>query len=279
MEDLKDRVAVITGGATGIGKALALGLSAQGMRVVIASTSRERLEAAVAEITATGADARAIVCDVTDRDAVRRLASEVEEAMGPVDLLCANAGATTFGDYLDLQDSDWDWMIDLVLRGAANCVQAFYPRMAARGSGHIMLTGSQTAYAPDWVLGHGPYVAAKAAVHAMAAALRAEAVEHGVEVSLLVPAATRTDVQEGARSRPARYGVSEKGRMRMRADAPKGDPAFLAYLEPTEVAARAIAGIRTNSAIIVTHAGMKPLADDYLDRIRDAYAAAARFEG
>ncbi|MBG6120054.1 MULTISPECIES: SDR family NAD(P)-dependent oxidoreductase [unclassified Sphingobium] len=279
MDGLKDKVAVITGGATGIGKALALALAAEGMKVVIASTSRERLDLAAAEIATAGGEVRALLCDVTDREAVRRLAADAQAAFGPVDLLCANAGTTTAGSYLDHDDADWDWMIDLVLRGVTHCVQAFYPAMAARGSGHILITGSQTAYAPDWVLNHGPYVAAKAAVHALAVALRPEAAEHGVGVSLLVPAATRTDVREGARSRPERYGPSgSRGTMAMRADAPKPLAGYPGYLDAEEVAARAIAGIKANDPIIVTHAGMKPLTDEYLGRIQAAYDAAVRFQ-
>jgi len=274
--DVAGKVAVITGGATGIGKALAQGLVARGASVVIASTSRERLDAAAAEI---GGAVRAVVCDVTDRAAVRRLAEEAEAAFGPVDIVCANAGATTFGPFVDVAESDWDWMIDLVLKGVAHCIQEFYPKMVARGSGHIMLTGSQTAYAPDWVLGHGPYVAAKGAVHALAFQLRPEAAEHGVEVSLLVPAATHTDVQQGSRSRPARYGTSERGKMWMREGGAAPDPAWPMYLSAEEVAARAIAGIEANAALIATHAGMKPVVEDYFARILAAYDAAAAFGG
>lgn len=281
MEGLKDKTAVITGGATGIGKALALALAAESMRIVIASTNEARLRAAAQEIgRTTGATIRWVVCDVADREAVRRLAAEVEAEFGGTDLLCANAGVTTSGPFLDHRDADWDWVMDVVLKGVTNCIQAFYPTMAARGSGHIVVTGSQTGYAPDWVLGHGPYVAAKAAVHALALALRPEAAGHGVGVTLLVPAGTHTDMlTDGERSRPADLGAPLGGGMTIRADAPQGAPGYPFLLSPEEVAARAVAGIKADLPIVVTHASMRPLAEEYCARILSAYDAAARFEG
>jgi short-subunit dehydrogenase len=238
------------------------------MDVVIASSNVEKLNAAAARLRDTAERrVQALRCDVSDRDQVRDLADRVEAEFGRVDLLCANAGATTRGEYVDHRDEDWDWALAVNLRGVTNCIQAFYPAMAARGEGAILITGSQTAFAPDWVLGHGPYVAAKAAVHALALALRAEAAERGVDVSLLVPAATQTDIAQNARRVPA-----DSGAMRMRADAPSGLPPL--YLSAEEVAARAISGLKANDPIIVTHAGMRPLAQDYCDRIMAAYTIA-----
>jgi len=278
MRILNGKVAVVTGGATGIGKALALALAGEGMAVAIASTNIERLEAAATEIRAAGGAVATYVCDVTDRGAVRNLAASVTRGLGAPDLVCANAGVTTFGPFLDHADADWDWVIDVVLRGVTNCVQAFYPLLAEKRAGHLMITGSQTAYCPDWVLQHGPYVAAKGAVHALALALRAEAAELGVEVSLLVPAATRTDVSLSARSRPGRYGSGLVGQVRMREDAPKMLDQYPMFIEAEEAARRAIHGVKTNAAITVTHPGMKPLVDDYLERIAAAYDLAANYD-
>jgi len=273
LENLNGKRSLITGGATGIGRALAQQLATEGMQVVIASTSRERLDRAVDELRASGATASAIQCDVADRNAVRDMAAEA----GPIDLLIANAGVTTAGPLHEHRDGDWDWVLDVTLRGVTNCIQAFYPAMAERGSGHIVLVGSQTAFAPDWALDHGPYTAAKAAVHAMAFALRAEAARHGIGVTLLVPAHTLTDVLEGDRSRQAKYGASCPGQVSIRKDAPAPLSDHPLSLSADEVARRAIAGIRANAAVVATHAGMKPLTQDYFDRILAAYDEAARF--
>ena len=277
MKDLQGKTALVTGGATGIGKALARELAQAGMTVTIASTNAGRLDAAAAELRGDGLEIFPAVCDVADRDAVEALARALEARHGPLDLLCANAGVTTFGPFVDHRSGDWDWVTDVVFKGVANCVQAFYPGMVARKSGHIMLTGSQTALAPDWVLQHGPYIAAKAAVHALAFSLRPEAAEHGVGVTLFVPAATETDVEKGQRSRQQRYGEALQGEVKLRADAPPPLADYPFFLSAEDAAARAIQGIRDNAAIVVTHAGMKPLVADWFDRVLAAYDAAAAF--
>src|SRR5215204_4581467 len=120
MEDLAGKTAVITGGASGIGKEIATALACEGMRIVIASTNQARLQAAAEEIGQTGATIRAIVCDVADREAVRQLAAQVESEFGGTDLLCANAGVTTSGEYLAHREADWDWVMGVVLGGVAN---------------------------------------------------------------------------------------------------------------------------------------------------------------
>jgi len=264
--------AVVTGGSSGIGFALASALAKQGMNIVLSSANPARLEAAAQTLRAAGAKIVAIPCDVADRAAVRGLAAQAKAAFGQVDLLCANAGATTFGRYDAHRDEDWDWAIDVNLRGVTNCIQAFYPEMVARGGGTIMLTGSQTSLAPDWVLGHGPYVAAKGAVLALALALRAEARHHNVAVSLLLPAATQTNVSESARLVPPGEGT-----ITMNENFPAPDPAYPFMLSPAEVAARAIAGLRENRPIIATHAGMRPAVEFYCKNLLAAYDKAARY--
>lgn len=273
MEKFSGKRALITGGATGIGRALALALADEGMDIVIASQNGGRLEAAAELIRARGASVKTIVCDVSDRAAVHEMAREA----GPVDLLCANAGVTTTGSYLEHRDEDYDWIKNVVYSGVTNCIQAFYPGMCQRGSGHIQITGSQTAYSPNWFLGHGPYVPAKAAVHALALALRAEAAEHGVEVSLLVPAYTETDIVGSERARPESLGTALGGQIIETFDHGKPLPDFPYTLSAEEAAARAIAGIRANAALIPTHAAMKPLAEFYFNQILAAYDEAAKF--
>lgn len=273
MREFRGKRALITGGATGIGRALAMALAREGMEIVLASTNATRLETARAEIAAAGGAVQVVQCDVADRAAVRAMA----EATLPIDLLCANAGVTTCGPYLDHRDEDYDWTLGVVLNGVTNCIQAFYPAMAARRSGHILITGSQTALAPDWVVGHGPYVAAKAAVHALAFALRPEAEAHGVGITLLVPSGTETDILHSERARPARFGTSLGGTLALREGAPLPAPDHPMTLQPEEVAERAIAGIRANAALVATHAGMKPVVQDHFDRVLAAYDAAAMF--
>jgi NAD(P)-dependent dehydrogenase (short-subunit alcohol dehydrogenase family) len=266
------KAAVVTGGGSGIGLALARALADQGCRVMIASRDAAKLEAAAASI---GPGVLAQACDVADRAQVRALAERATAEFGRVDLVCANAGSTSVGRLLDHGDEDWDWAMGVNLGGAAHCVQAFYPAMAARRSGTIMITGSQTSLPPDWVRNHGPYVAAKAGVMALATMLRAEAAEHGVKVSLLIPAGTETEIFSTWRRIPTETPV-EIGPYEER-PAPRMDLPF--FLKPEEVAARALEGLARDAPIIVTHAGMKPLVEDWCRRILSAYDEAEAFAG
>jgi NAD(P)-dependent dehydrogenase (short-subunit alcohol dehydrogenase family) len=266
------KTVVITGGATGIGRGLALAFADQGMNVVLASTSEERLAKAVDLVRSRGGSAISIVCDVADRAAVRDLADQAVAKFGAVHVICANAAITTGGPFLNHRDEDWDWVYDVVLRGVTNCVQAFYPLLAAQREGHILLTGSQAGLVPDWVLGHGPYTSAKAGVTALAVALRPEAIDHNVGVSLLIPAGTETDISLSARSRQERYGKSADGEMRPRPGAPEPIEGSKFWLTPDEVAAQVVAELPGNPAFIVTHPGLKPIVADYFGRILAAYS-------
>ena len=264
-----DQVAVVTGGASGIGLSLAQRLAKEGMHVAIASTNAAKLAKAAESLgAASGREVATFVCDVADRAQVQALAEQVKARFGRTDLLCANAGATSLGTYLDHRSADWDWAIDINLGGVTHCIEAFYPDMAARRSGTILITGSQTSLVPDWVLGHGPYVPAKAGVLALAFALRAEAAAYGVKVSLLLPAATETTIAETGRRVPP-----DRGEMVVREGLPNPLPPF--FLTPDEVAARAVSGLKADAPLIVTHAGMRPLVEDYFNRILAAYDSAA----
>lgn len=269
MTDWNGKVAVITGASTGIGLELARGLAREGMNLVLAARSEDRLRTAAQTISReTGVKVLAVPCDVADRTQVQALAKAAEAEFGAVDMVCANAGATTAGLFEDHRPEDWDWALGINLLGVTHCVEAFYPAMVARGSGTLMLTGSQTTLVPDWVLGHGPYAAAKAGVFALAFGLRAEAALRGVNVSLLLPAATETEIAATARQVPEGIGT-----MVVREGLPTPNAPF--FLSPGEVAARAIDGLKRNLPLIATHAGMRPLVEDYFARILEAYDDAA----
>lgn len=270
------KTAVITGGATGIGRALASVLASKRMNIVLASTNPDRLEQAASELRKQGAKVLCVPCDVADRSAVRELATRTIEAFGSVQLLCANAGVTTSGPFLDHRDEDWDWVYDVVLRGVTNCIQAFYPVMAKAGEGQIMITGSQAGLLPDWTLGHGPYTSAKAAVTALGVALRPEAAEHGVGVTVMIPAATESDILQSSRTRPERFGGAAArqtlhNELAMREGAPPPSDASKFYMTAAEVAEIVVSKLPENPAFIATHACMKPVVEEYFERILAAY--------
>ena len=258
-----NKVAIITGGASGIGLAIALELAKDHAKICIASTNRKRLDEASAKIVLAGGECLAVECDVSSKASVEALRDEVETALGPVDLLFCNAGVTTGGPYLNHRPEDWDWVYGVVLGGVTNCVQVFYPEMCERKSGQIILTGSQAGMVPDWFTLHGPYTGAKAAVHALGTALRPEAAEHNVGITVVIVAGTLTDITKSERSRPEKFGEA------LVVDGMKKREARRIPAE--EVAQRTLRGVMENAAFVATHPELKTLTKEYFDRILAAY--------
>jgi NAD(P)-dependent dehydrogenase (short-subunit alcohol dehydrogenase family) len=263
MKELRHKVALITGGATGIGLALALELAKEPMKIVIASTNKQNLEEAAKKIREAGAiDVLQVVCDVSDRSSVENLRKEATEKFDFVDLLVCNAGVTTSGPFVDHRKEDWSWVYDVVLHGTVYCIQLFYPDMVKRKSGHIVLVGSQAGMAVDWVTLHGPYTSAKAAVMALGASLRTEAADHGVGVSNIIVAGTQTEIMKCERSRPERYGEPLKVDIKKRE---------ARRIPPQDVAEMIVRGIKEDKAWVATHPELKSLTEGYFGRILASY--------
>lgn len=262
------KLAVITGGATGIGREIAGALLDDGARVIIASTNEERLRAAVETLAPRG-DVDYRVLDVGDAGAVEQMVGGLWDSLGPIDLFVANAGVTTTGPYFEHRREDWDWVLGVNLQGVVNCVQAVYPRMIARAEGQLVLTGSQVGMVPNWIFEHGPYVPAKAAVHALGAGLRAEGKEHGIKVSVFLPAGVTSDILQSERSRPEGLGTPLNGYKRK---------TEVRRIGPEEAAARFVDGVRNDAPWIVTHAENKERTREYFAEILAAFDTAAAFE-
>src|SRR5262249_989812 len=129
MTEITGRNALVTGGGSGIGRGLALALANAGACVAVADIRMQCAEAVVQEIRAANGVAIAVQCDVCDRDSVRRMKAGITQSLGPVSLLFANAGATSFERLPEMSDDDIDWIIQVNLLGVTNCLMAFYPDM------------------------------------------------------------------------------------------------------------------------------------------------------
>ncbi len=202
MKELDGRVAVITGGASGMGLAFAHRFAAAGMKVVIADIEVPALEAAVDGLREAGADVLGVRCDVSDAGSVHDLAAAVDEAHGAAHVLCLNAGVAST-DTLDQSSlADWEWILGVNLMGIVHGLDAFLPGILARDEGHVVVTASvagHTAYP-----GLGPYSATKHAAVAIAETLQNELTASGSSVgaTALCPGFVRTGIFTSERNRP-----------------------------------------------------------------------------
>jgi NAD(P)-dependent dehydrogenase (short-subunit alcohol dehydrogenase family) len=174
MTRIGPHAALVTGGGSGIGRALARALAAEGAAVVVADILQERADSVAAEIASSGGSALAVACDVSDRASVREARSKANAAFGSVSLLFANAGVTSVEALADLSADHFDWITEVNLWGVSNCLQEFLPDMIAARAGHVMATASTAGLIPTWLPYHVPYTAAKAGVIGMMLNLRAE---------------------------------------------------------------------------------------------------------
>jgi len=150
IEDLDGRVAVVTGGASGIGLAMGEAFLKAGMTVVLSDVDEPALEREVARLSVTFSDQiRGQVCDVTDNDAVVELANSVRDRHGPVHVLCNNAGVAPAAPILQSTPSQWKWTFDINVQGVAHGVLAFVPQMVEAGIGHVVNTASQAGLATN----------------------------------------------------------------------------------------------------------------------------------
>src|SRR5690606_38796357 len=178
--------ALVTGGARGLGRTMALALAEAGADVALAGRTLSSLEETAREIAdATGRRVKAFSADVTKADDVERLAKEVPEALGPIDILVNNAGNNIRGSVEELTEADWDSVIDTNLKGPFLCSRAIGPGMAKRGWGRIINLGSILSYIA--LPGRAPYASAKAGVTALTRVLALEWAGTGVTVNAICP--------------------------------------------------------------------------------------------
>lgn len=179
------RVAIVTGGGSGIGAALVRALAARGAAVVIADIDKAAAEAVAGSVVAAAGRVSTTVLDVRDAGAVSVLVQEVAAEHGKLDLIFNNAGIAVGGQVDELTLDHWNRVIDVNLRGVVHGVHAAYPLMLRQGHGHIVNTASLAGLVPG--PGLAPYAAAKHAVVGLSLSLRAEGASRGVKVSAVCP--------------------------------------------------------------------------------------------
>lgn len=235
------RLALLSGGASGIGRALGEELAARGAKVVLADRQRELAEEVAAAIRGRGGEAFAVELDVRSAADFLRIAEDLRRRHGAVDLLFNNAGIGAGGEMAEYDLDDWNEVIAVNLGGVVHGIQAVYPAMVERRSGHIVNTASIAGLVATPSL--GSYTTTKHAVVGLSKALRVEAKEHGVRVSALCPGIVRTAILTGGR-----YGriKSDLDRRRMEVMARQ-----LKAMEPGPFAGKVLDAVARNVAIIV----------------------------
>jgi NAD(P)-dependent dehydrogenase (short-subunit alcohol dehydrogenase family) len=253
-EKLADKGVLITGGADGIGRALAGVFQSGGARVFIADIAEARL----AE-TASALGCASAVADVTDTGAMEALVDQAWGEVGPLDLLCANAGVVRPGSLLDASREDIDWHFDVNVWGVLNVCRPFVRRLRAeRRPGHVLMTGSEVSLSNPAYIHEAQvhvYNMSKHAVLSMADVLRSELAPEGIGVHVLCPGPVSTSLAESsAASRAIRLGGEGEGEVVR----PEFDEEKAALMEsmlrsPDQIAATALAGLRDGLFVIPTH--------------------------
>jgi NAD(P)-dependent dehydrogenase (short-subunit alcohol dehydrogenase family) len=263
MRELAGRTAFVTGGAGGIGLAMAQAFAGAGMKVMIADIETDALGTAVESLRGITPDTEGILCDVADAASVERAAQATFDRFGHVHVVCNNAGVAAGGGIDHISLDNWRWVIDVNLMGVVHGIRSFLPHIRSHGEGgHIVNTASMAGMQGG--LGFSPYGASKFAVVSLSEGLNMQLKPHGIGVSVLCPSYVRTKIGESGRNRPARYGATLPLDPLSPAAAMVAEIArnLQAGLDPADVAARVIAAIRDDRLYIFTHPGMRAEVED-----------------
>ena len=243
--ELRGRTAVVTGGASGIGRALIQRFAREGANVVVADLDETGMATVAGEAQALGVKALAVRTDVTDLAQVEALAARAFEAFGAVHVLCNNAGVAMWGGLESATHRDWQWVLGVNLWGVIHGIEAFVPRMIARGEpAHIVNTASMAGLIAS--KGLGVYNTSKYAVVGLSETLAKDLKPYRISVSVLCPLGVQTRIRDSERNRPAALRNERDER---------AAPVDLIgrSLAPETVADMVVAAIHANELYVITH--------------------------
>ncbi len=275
MQDFRGKTAFITGAASGIGLGMARAFGREGMNVVVADIDVEAARAAVQTLAAEQIKARAVHIDVAERAAVREAALEAIAAFGKIHLVCNNAGVATGGPVGTVSARDWDWIVDVNLKGVVYGVETFVPLIQSHGEGgHIVNTASIAGLISG--AGSEPYSATKYAVVAMSEGWAQQLAPLNIGLSVLCPGYVRTRIADSSRARQDRYGgVQPVGGDSFAAAGSAVASAVASGIDPDIVGARVVEAIRDGNLYIFTDPRFREIIEFRFAAIRAGFDQAA----
>lgn len=271
MKDFTDKVAVVTGAASGIGFETAKAFANAGMRVALLDVRADTVEAAADAIRGTGAEAVGMAVDVSDEHQVQDAARHIASQLRSVDLLMNNAAVfMRGGEIAEFEDDVWRWLLGVNLYGPIHCVRSFLPYIREQGrGGHIVNTSSISGFVVR-DRKNGAYAATKSALVSYSEALRFDLEDTGINVSVVLPGAVASDFYLTS--------AEHRGTLGGRNFYPTTPADTAAGMTPAEVAARIVEGVRDERFFIATHAGTRSMVESRHAELMAAYDAAERFE-
>ncbi len=252
MKDLRDKVAFVTGGASGLGLGMARAFGREGMKVMIADIEQSALTRAVQELKDSQVRAEGVICDVGSRASLREAALKTIASFGKVHVVCNNAGVAVGGDVGTVAERDWDWIMDVNLMGVVYGTEVFAPLIESHGEGgHFVNTASMAG-----MIGFPraePYCATKFAVVAMSEGWHGQLAAKNIGVSVLCPGFVQTRIYDSFRNKPARYGAADASTIGI-GDTIRDTQTMVEAGIPTEpVGQRVVEAIKDNDLYIFTH--------------------------
>ena len=267
MDEFEGKTAVVTGGASGIGKAMATRFAAEGMNVLLADIEEPALADAAAELEATGASIATIVADVSDAERVEAIAQAAMDRFGAIHVACNNAGVGGGGLAWEIEPAVWDWVLSVNLMGVIHGVRAFVPRIIESGGGHVVNTASMAGLtSPPFM---SPYNVAKHGVVTLSEGLYQELqmMHPEVGVSVLCPGWVNTRIHEADRNKPDTIAdPEEEGDLLNMRDMMAG---FIeSGMDPADVAGLVTDAIKREQFYILTHDDWNTAVTARMERIK-----------
>ena len=275
MRDVTGKTAFITGGASGMGLAMARSFAKAGMKVVIADIEQAALDAVQAEFEASNAEFLTLALDVTDRAAMAAAADAAEARFGKVHVVCNNAGVAVGGPIDQMSYNDWDWVTRVNLDGVVNGIVTFTERIKTHGEGgHFVNTASMAGHLS--IPGLSVYTATKFAVVGISETMLADLGPHHIGVSVLCPGVVNTNIFDSDRNRPEDLAGTDASQLLVSGLPAEEQADRLAELragalDPAVVGDMVLHAIREDEFYIFTHPELQAMTDLRGNEMADAY--------